>query len=224
MTITEEKATTSSPGDQEEEVEIPAVGDAPTATAAASLDPTITTIAEATPATMGTYHNPNVRAYAIGSAVGQLGAFFGCFFGIRGPNGEWPDAWWSLCFLGTAISQYFNMMNALPSEIKLTENNASPEGSYKAFDFYNLYGRRVSVAPFPMIDSIEYTSRCCTKSICITWADAGYEKRRQCAGNWKCCVGRKCYFPLPPSDAERMIADYERHSSNNANGKKHENV
>lgn len=39
------------------------------------------------------YTDPHVLIFAVAVFFANLGPFFGCFFGIKGPDDEWPYAW-----------------------------------------------------------------------------------------------------------------------------------
>eukprot|EP00542_Grammatophora_oceanica_P010628 CAMPEP_0194038258 /NCGR_PEP_ID=MMETSP0009_2-20130614/10511_1 /TAXON_ID=210454 /ORGANISM="Grammatophora oceanica, Strain CCMP 410" /LENGTH=188 /DNA_ID=CAMNT_0038680703 /DNA_START=73 /DNA_END=639 /DNA_ORIENTATION=+ len=79
------------------------------------------------------YHVKGVLLMAFATAFAQLGAFFECFFGIRGPNGKWPEAWWSFCFVAVAIVQFFNYLQTTPAKITIRDNST--------ISFFNYYGK-----------------------------------------------------------------------------------
>mmetsp|Transcript_17995 Transcript_17995/g.52449 ORF Transcript_17995/g.52449 Transcript_17995/m.52449 type:complete len:186 (+) Transcript_17995:63-620(+) len=117
-----------------------------------------------------------------GMFFGQLGAFFGCFFGAgkKNSDGNWMPAWWALCFLGNAFQGFQGLFNATWWPAKL-------ERTADYFIAVSVCGQRAKI-PLSWLESISVgeTSDCCPsqkyKCIVFTLTEEG-------ARNWGCgCV------------------------------------
>merc|ERR1712183_709826 len=90
-----------------------------------------------------TYMNSAIPFVTLAVAFSQLGPFFGIFFGTKGPNNEWPYAWWSLCF----FANFFGAFQWFGARQVYKVIRTSSELVFK-----NMYGGIIETIP---VDNIE---------------------------------------------------------------------
>ena len=117
-------------------------------------------------------------------SLSQSGAFFGAFFGTRGPGGEWPHAWWAFGMLGSIIWPWFAFATKL---IKTSE------GFEVHSPMYAVIGP-MSAVKRPDIETMEIAKNCCGTYIKVTLTDDGVASAKKEAGCCKCCVGKTTGF------------------------------
>lgn len=119
---------------------------------------------------------------ALGMFFSFLFLFLACFLGIRGPDGEWPVAWWSMCFLCSGIGLAFLAMRSSPAT--LIRTSSSLVG-------YNLFGSVLWDVSVSSMESLERRPGWFGRHLRITVSDKLLEKWKKQAGVFECCV-RKC--------------------------------
>ena len=125
--------------------------------------------------------------------ISQTSPVLGAFFGVRGPDGEWPNAWWAFGMLGTIVWPIF----AFPTKLRRT-----PDG----LEWYNLFARQ-GAAKLSQVDSITVLKGCCSTYVSLTYTEEFLQKAKTQAGCCKCCVGRTVgIFFLQDKDMEAFCA------------------
>ena len=130
----------------------------------------------------------------IGTFAGQFGAFVGLFFGIHGPNNEWPYAWWAFVFLFTSF-----LLAWLTSKNKA----ATLVSTGSEFRKYNLWGAEIWNGKLEDYESVgietslwsgglSYVVFVRTEKHILSLK----QKHRWCA----CCVGKRYCFPIREID------------------------
>lgn len=94
------------------------------------------------------YHVKGVRLSAAFQAISFLCAFIISFAVIRGPNGEWPYAYWALLWVVLGIVQYFSFLNSYPTRVVIKNNST--------IEFFNCYNKPLCGGESP------FGSRYCT--------------------------------------------------------------
>jgi len=128
------------------------------------------------------YRNKFVFGAVLGQFIGQLGPFFAIFFGTKGPDGEWPYAWWSFGLLGGAIAVPFATLNFSHAKVVRTQ---------VGFTCYNLMGNVVNEIPLSEVVSIQVKSSCFGEYIALEMSDKNTEERKQAAGCCACFEGKQ---------------------------------
>lgn len=161
------------------------------------------------------YENPHVIRVALLSSLGFLAAFMGLFFGVKGPDDEWPYAWWSFVFLGIAFAVYYAILNSMPADIYLVRLKSNDNNHEKAFELYNYNGGLIATAPLSSIASVKletnWQGKLYDPCVAITWKPEAYQSRRSATAKpLQCFVGTSIRVPLP-LDATRLMEDFQNH-------------
>mmetsp|Transcript_6405 Transcript_6405/g.14583 ORF Transcript_6405/g.14583 Transcript_6405/m.14583 type:complete len:172 (-) Transcript_6405:221-736(-) len=130
--------------------------------------------------------------------LSQLGPFFGVFFGTKGKDGEWPHAWWSLCFVGNAFASFGWYGAAQTYKLIRTSTELICK---------NMFGGTIARFPLESIESLETVSGKCAKYISVTVTDQFYEEMRAKEGCCKCCVSKINFIPVSSSGQKAFIQD-----------------
>eukprot|EP00416_Gambierdiscus_australes_P024861 CAMPEP_0171072378 /NCGR_PEP_ID=MMETSP0766_2-20121228/10826_1 /TAXON_ID=439317 /ORGANISM="Gambierdiscus australes, Strain CAWD 149" /LENGTH=162 /DNA_ID=CAMNT_0011528957 /DNA_START=45 /DNA_END=533 /DNA_ORIENTATION=+ len=124
---------------------------------------------------------------AIGLASAQLGPFWGLFFGIRGPGGRWPEAWWAFLFVVNANTQFWVHVFFAVSWVTRTKQSS--------FLLFNWFGTEVMEIQDDEIECITWKKGCTGEYVTITRTDEAVRARREQV--WcKCCVWKNVNFYL----------------------------
>jgi len=108
-------------------------------------------------------------------AVSQFGAFLGCFFGTRGPEDQWPVAWWALGMIPWWAPFVFHAkIVRTPDKIKFV--------SY-------LFGEQESIK-LEDIEELELAKNCCGVYIRARFTEDAVKRKEREAGACKCCISR----------------------------------
>eukprot|EP00546_Thalassionema_frauenfeldii_P020928 CAMPEP_0178904374 /NCGR_PEP_ID=MMETSP0786-20121207/5665_1 /TAXON_ID=186022 /ORGANISM="Thalassionema frauenfeldii, Strain CCMP 1798" /LENGTH=176 /DNA_ID=CAMNT_0020575825 /DNA_START=21 /DNA_END=551 /DNA_ORIENTATION=- len=154
---------------------------------------------------MTEYKSSRVLPQAILQALCQLAPFFGCFFGIRGPDGQWPEAWWSLCFLPAAFGVFFSHLHWTPYKLVVEDEKIVA---------YNIWGIEVEGLAWSNIDSLDFKKNGCWygNHLIVSLTESAYLARKECAGCCKCCVFKTFYLSL--DNAEQFVDEYQKNVTN----------
>merc|ERR1712176_1193442 len=134
----------------------------------------------------------------LGMVLGQLGPFFGIFFGTKGPDGEWPHAWWSFCFFGSA----FGVLGWYPQSLTYKIVRTPSELIFK-----NLYGGKIQSIPSESIESIEEKKGWCGKYIEVMKTEGFFNMEKAKAKCCKCCVCKTVTFCLGSTEYANFLRD-----------------
>lgn len=156
------------------------------------------------------YKNPFVICATLLMMLGQLGPFFGIFFGTKGPNGEWPYAWWSFCFFGNA----FGSLGWFGSSQVYSVTRMADE-----FILRNMYGSVIERIRVADIVSVEEKQNWCGKYISIKKTQELVEQQRAKAGCCKYCFCESTCFQLKSADYARFVNDHKLEGSATVMGK-----
>lgn len=153
-------------------------------------------------------YTARTKSFAWGGAivnfVGQNGPFFGGWFGMPGPQNQWPYAVWALCFFlqVTIVShQSYQHLTETPTTVIRKEDKIMS---------FNVFGQELSWYTFDAsgIKSTAAYTRGCSKGMKLTLTDEEYQRRRECAG---CCkrigVRKNVYLPIVV-DYGTMVSDH----------------
>merc|ERR1712007_116321 len=156
------------------------------------------------------YKNPGAIGSIVGVFFSQLGPFFGIFFGTKGPDGEWPHAWWSFCFLGNAFGSLGWFAPSQVYKIIRTPTTLVTK---------NIFGGSIMTIPLESIEDLQSGSNCCGKYISVKVTDAFYEEQKKKAGCCKCCVSKSMCLCLCGSDHAAFLQDHGLQGSGTVVGK-----
>lgn len=135
---------------------------------------------------------------SLGIFFSQLAPFFGTFFGTKGPNDEWPHAWWSFCFFGSAFGTFGWFPQSQTYKIKCTKDE---------FILENIYGGKIEKIPLSAIESIEEKTSCFGKYFSITkteeYVNQEKDKTRWCSS----CVCKTISFDVGGKNHENFLKD-----------------
>jgi len=140
-----------------------------------------------------TYDNKKKAiATCVGHFFGQLGAFFGCFFGIKGPGNQWPYAWWSFCFFVNAIAVFRSRANTTTAKIVRTQDSMT---------LLNLYGGMIVDLPVKEIVTIRCRKSCGCNFFVVEMTDKWYEEQLAQTKYCKCCVCKNIWITCSEQEA-----------------------
>ena len=129
-------------------------------------------------------------------ALCQFGAVAGPFFGIQGPEGQWPYAWWAFGLIANAIWPFFVFTHTLVR---------TPE----SMTMMGLYVGKVSEIPLDGIESMEVKKGCFGFSVKLTYTEAAYEAAKKEGGACGCCVSKSTEIAfLATEDLNAFLADH----------------
>eukprot|EP00520_Triparma_pacifica_P016056 CAMPEP_0118634986 /NCGR_PEP_ID=MMETSP0785-20121206/1838_1 /TAXON_ID=91992 /ORGANISM="Bolidomonas pacifica, Strain CCMP 1866" /LENGTH=170 /DNA_ID=CAMNT_0006525995 /DNA_START=60 /DNA_END=572 /DNA_ORIENTATION=- len=111
--------------------------------------------------------------FVICFALSQFGTFLGCFFGIRGPEDQWPWAWWAF----GAIPWWAPFI--FPAKIVRTPD-AIQIVAY-------LFGVQETIK-IDEIKELELAKSCCGVYVKAKFTDDSIKRQQEEAGLCKCCV------------------------------------
>ena len=113
------------------------------------------------------------------------GAFFGCFFGIRGPTGEWPHAWWALGLLVNAFVQAYFHYRRKVARVERYDNQ---------LEAFNNKGCLLYSVPLDNYETFT-VKKGCGKVVLIRTDDYVLQLKQK-YGCWACCIGKKASFSV----------------------------
>jgi len=163
------------------------------------------------PAMLGerVYNHPGAFNLALGMFMAGFSPFFGVFFGIKGPDGEWPYAWWSFCFIFNGIGMMFAVMSNVPVKVVRTPD---------AFVITNWLGKLIPqhahgpTLPLSSIETVASKQGCCGRYITLTFTDECVAQMKEKAGCRACCCSLKT-LDLNLVEYQAFLQDHGLHPS-----------
>lgn len=141
------------------------------------------------------YKVKHVLLWATLTFFAHAGAFFGCFFGIRGPGGKWPEAWWSFCFLGNAFIQFWFYLSSNPATIVRRSDS---------FEFLNWFGKTIGEpGPFACYEAVAITQN---NHGAILRTDEHMMNMKKEHSWCACCIGKQMTFCF--QDMDKFAQDH----------------
>ena len=125
--------------------------------------------------------------------LGQCGAFFGIFFGVRGPDNQWPYAWWAFGLLGGAIGATAGFASGVVKTVQRKSDS---------FDFINAYGKVFLSTTLEQLEEIKVGSGKAT-FVLTDEALAEFKQQNKCCA---CCIGKSRCFAF--SNLDKFASDH----------------
>lgn len=156
-----------------------------------------------------TYSIKHVYLYLLGYFFGQSGAFFGCFFGIRGPNGEWPEAWWAFALLANAFILTHSQSRSMSAKIVRHADS---------IEYFNIWGRSIyGEIPLEKYESVGLKKGLCSNVVIVKTDE--YVQELKARYRWcSCCICK--YSSYAVREIDQFASDHgldEKHNAESSN-------